>query len=277
VKQKETKMQIRHKPVKTVMTKSKLPASDYAVNPYVGCPHKCVYCYACFMKRFSGHNEPWGEFIDIKEFPPIKNPSQYDGKKIFIGSVTDGYNPYEAEYKKTREILTQFIGTEADVTISTKSNLVIRDIEILKQIKRLTVAFSINTTDENFRGDMDNASSIQERIEAMKALHENDIFTVTFISPIFPDITSVPKIVEATRECCDLYWLENLNLRGSYRKIIMDYIKEKYPDSLPLYKTIYEKNDKTYWIALSEQLEAYAKSQELKMINYFYHELIRKQ
>lgn len=258
------------------MTKSKLPASDYAVNPYVGCPHKCVYCYACFMKRFTGHDEPWGDFIDIKEFPPIKNLFQYNGKKIFLSSVTDCYNPYEAEYKKTQSILKQFIGTEADITISTKSDLIIRDIEILKQLKHITAVFSINTIDENFRADMDNASSIQARIATMKTLRENGIPTVTFISPIFPGITSVEKIAEATREYCDTYWLENLNLRGSYKHAILKYVEEKYPELRPLYKTIYEEHNKQYWITLSEHLEAYAKSQNLNMVNYFYHELIRK-
>lgn len=270
------KMKIQHKPVKTVMTKSRLPASDYAVNPYVGCPHKCVYCYACFMKRFSGHDEPWGDFIDIKEFPPIKNPAQFDGKKIFLGSVTDSYNPYEAEYKKTQEILKQFIGTEADITISTKSNLVVRDLDILKQLRHVTVAFSINTLDEGFRQDMDHASSIKERIETMKTLHDNGIYTATFISPIFPGITSVEEIAQATRDYCDVYWLENLNLRGGYKHLIMEYIESKYPDLVPLYKAIYEKKDKQYWIMLSEDLAAYAKRENLNMINYFYHELIRK-
>ncbi|MCL2828418.1 MAG: radical SAM protein [Oscillospiraceae bacterium] len=269
-------MNIQHKPVKTVITKSKLPASDYAVNPYVGCPHKCVYCYACFMKRFTGHEEPWGEFIDIKAFPPIKNPSQYDGKTLFFGSVTDCYNPYEAEYQKTREILEQFMGTEAEITLATKSNLIVRDLEILKQIKHLTVAFSINTVDENFRRDMDQAAGVKERIKAMKLLHENGIHTVTFLSPIFPGITSVEKIVEATRDYCNAYWLENLNLRGSYRPIIMDYINRKYPQLMPLYEAIYEQGDKGYWIALSEQLDAYAQAENLNMVNYFYHELIRK-
>jgi DNA repair photolyase len=269
-------MKIQRHVVKTVMTKSKLPASDYAVNPYVGCPHQCVYCYACFMKRFSGHDEPWGEFIDIKDFPPIKNPSQYNGKKIFLGSVTDSYNPYEAEYGKTREILRQFVDTEADITISTKSNLVTRDLDILKNIKHLTVAFSINTTDDNFRGDMDKASSVQDRIAAMKTLHENGIYTATFISPIFPGITSVEEIVAATRDFCDVYWLENLNLRGGYKRVIMDYVEQKYPSLTLLYQTIYEKKDKQYWIDLSEQLADFAKSEHLNMINYFYHELIRK-
>jgi DNA repair photolyase len=228
------------------------------------------------MKRFSGHNEPWGEFIDIKEFPPIKKPSQYNGKKIFLGSVTDSYNPYEAEYKKTQEILTQFIDTEVDITISTKSSLITRALDILKRIKHITVAFSINTIDESFRRDMDNASSIADRIAAMKILHENGIYTATFISPIFPDITSVEEIVCATKEYCDVYWLENLNLRGSYKHIIMEYIEQKYPQLTPLYKSIYEERNKQYWITLSEQLTDFATSEGLNMINYFYHELIRK-
>ena len=269
-------MIVRHKSVKTIMTKSKLPASDYAVNPYVGCPHKCVYCYACFMKRFTGHNEPWGEFIDIKEFPPIKNPSKYDGQKLFFGSVTDCYNPYEVEHKKTQELLKQFIGTKAEITIATKSSLVTRDLDILKLIPCLTVAFSINTTDEGFCEDMDNASSIKERIEAMKILHENGINTATFISPIFPAITSVEKIVQATKAYCNSYWLENLNLRGGYKQVIMDYVERKYPQYLLLYDTIFSQKDKQYWIDLSQQLEMYAKKEDINMVNYFYHELIRK-
>ena len=51
---------------KDYLTKSNLPASDYVINPYVGCPHGCKYCYASFMKRFTGHEEEWGTFIDIK-------------------------------------------------------------------------------------------------------------------------------------------------------------------------------------------------------------------
>ncbi len=110
-------MKVKHVAVKSIMTKSKLPAADYAVNPYVGCPHKCMYCYACFMKRFTGHDEPWGDFVDVKKFPQIKNPAQYEGKKIFIGSVTDSYNPLEETHEKTREILKQFIGINVEITI----------------------------------------------------------------------------------------------------------------------------------------------------------------
>ena len=74
---------------KSVMTKSNLPVSDYSVNPYVGCTHACMYCYASFMKRFTNHLEPWGEFVDIKNWPIIKNPHKYAGKEAFIGSVSE--------------------------------------------------------------------------------------------------------------------------------------------------------------------------------------------
>ena len=58
--------------VKSVMTKSSLPVGGYSVNPYVGCPHACRYCYASFMKRFTGHTEPWGTFLDVKNLEADK-------------------------------------------------------------------------------------------------------------------------------------------------------------------------------------------------------------
>ena len=79
--------------VRSVMTRSTLPVGGYSVNPYVGCTHACQYCYASFMKRFTNHPEPWGTFLDVKNWEPIKNPQKYNGSRIVIVSVTDGYNP----------------------------------------------------------------------------------------------------------------------------------------------------------------------------------------
>jgi hypothetical protein len=70
------------------MTKSSLPVGGYSVNPYVGCPHVCRYCYASFMKRFTGHTEKWGTFLDVKNWPRISDPHKYDGQRIVIG-ITD--------------------------------------------------------------------------------------------------------------------------------------------------------------------------------------------
>lgn len=66
--------------VKSVLTKSNLPVCEYSVNPYVGCTHACKYCYASFMKRFTGHTEDWGTFLDIKHWKEIKNPGKYKEK-----------------------------------------------------------------------------------------------------------------------------------------------------------------------------------------------------
>ena len=80
-------MVIREIEVKSVLTKSNLPVSDYSVNPYVGCAHACRYCYASFMKRFTGHGEPWGESLDVKYWPELKNPGKYRGKELFFGNA----------------------------------------------------------------------------------------------------------------------------------------------------------------------------------------------
>ena len=89
---------IREVETKNIMTKSSLPVGGYSVNPYVGCTHACKYCYASFMKRFTGHKEEWGTFLDVKHWPEIKNPKKYAGQRVVIGSVTDGYNPQEEQF-----------------------------------------------------------------------------------------------------------------------------------------------------------------------------------
>ena len=98
---------IREVEAKNIMTKSSLPVGGYSVNPYVGCTHACKYCYASFMKRFTGHKEEWGTFLDVKHWPEIKNPKKYAGQRVVIGSVTDGYNPQEEQFRNTRKLLEQ--------------------------------------------------------------------------------------------------------------------------------------------------------------------------
>ena len=207
-------MNIKEIKVKDYLTKSNLPASDYVINPYVGCTHACKYCYASFMKRFTGHKEEWGTFIDIKRCDKEIDLKKLKGKTVFMSSVTDCYNQFEEKYQLTRKILEQLIKAKAKINISTKSKLVLRDIDLLKQIENITVSMSINTLNESFRKDMDKASTIQERLDTLKELHENGIYTILFISPIFPYITDYKKIVELSKEYIDEYWFENLNLRG---------------------------------------------------------------
>ena len=77
-------MIIKEIEVKSVMTKSNLPVSDFYVNPYVGCSHACKYCYASFMKRFTNHSEPWGTFVDVKMCLKSRRRRSIRGKKPFL-------------------------------------------------------------------------------------------------------------------------------------------------------------------------------------------------
>ena len=285
-------MKIKEIEVKDILTKTNIPIGDFAINPYVGCSHGCKYCYASFMKRFTGHTEPWGTFIDAKSWKSI-NKNKVIGKELFFGSVTDPYLPEEATYKRTRKVLEELQGLDVEISIQTKSDLVLRDIDLLKTFKHVRVGFSINTLDESFKNDMDNAVSIKRRIDAMKKLHNEGILTTCFISPIFPGITDVISIINEVKNCCNLIWLENLNLRGDYKGRIMSYIKDKYSKLYPLYDDIYNKKNRNYWIKLNQEIEKYTKENNLSyvrnddsnkyvksdkpvVVNFFYHEEVKK-
>ncbi len=244
---------IRNIETKNVMTKSNLPVGGYSVNPYVGCTHACKYCYASFMKRFTGHSEEWGTFLDVKDWGVIKNPQKYKGQRVVIGSVTDGYNPQEEEFENTRKLLFQLKDSGAEILICTKSDLVVRDIDLLKDMGHVTVSWSVNTLDEAFKDDMDKAVSIERRIRAMKEVYDAGIRTVCFVSPVFPGITDFEAIFERVKDQCDLFWLENLNLRGGFKKDIMDYIAGKHSELVPLYDKIYNKKDRSYFEMLEKK------------------------
>ena len=145
---------------KTILTRSNLPVPDYSANPYTGCAHACKYCYASFMKRFTNNPEDRGEFVDVEIWPEIKHPEKYSGREIFLSSVTDPYQPLEAKYQRTRVLLEQLQGSGARISIATKSDLVLRDIDLIKTFPNSRVSWSINTLDDTFRASMDKAMSI---------------------------------------------------------------------------------------------------------------------
>jgi DNA repair photolyase len=279
--------------VKWVMTKSNLPIWDFSVNPYVWCAHWCKYCYASFMKRFTNHKEPRGEFVDVKYRDPIQNPEKYKWKTAVVGSVTDPYQPCELKYWRTRALLEQLQWSWINLLISTRSNLIERDIDLIKTFPNVRVSFSINTLDEEFKKDMDYASSIENRLLTMKKLYDAWIYTSCFISPIFPWITDVISIIERAKKFSNLVWLENLNLRWDYKWTILKYIHEKHPELDDLYYQIYTKKDRSYWYELDEKIREYTLKHWLKyvrdddsewskhwelpvVVNYFFHEEVKR-
>lgn len=221
--------------VRSILSRTRLPA-DYVIYPYVGCEHASLYCYACFIKKFSGHTEPWGTFVDIKisaaEMLPVK-PVRYENKSIYFSSVTDAYQPLERKVELTRKIPPKLIRFQPKITIQTKSSLILRDLDWLRQFSSCEVGFTIGTTDEKLRREIEPfASPIAERIAALKRIHDAGLPTFVFIGPILPYLTGWEQIITSTRDFVDCYVVDSLNTRGAIWSNVRHWVRDCHPDLL---------------------------------------------
>lgn len=181
-------MNIKEIKSKAILSKSKI--YPYTINPYIGCQHGCSYCYARYMRRFSGHREPWGQFVDVKINAPdllAKEITRKKPGKVWISGVCDPYQPLEAQYKLTRQCLEILAHNHWPVVIQTRSPLVLRDIDVLKNGKDFEVGLSITTADENIRKIFEPfAPPIMDRVNALEELHQAGIRTYAMIAPMLP-------------------------------------------------------------------------------------------
>jgi len=267
-------MKIKEVKAKSIIVKTSLPEGDYVINPYTGCAHGCKYCYARFMKRFTGHTEPWGKFVDVKINAPDLIPTdtnKYKNKWITVGSVTDPYQPIERKYRLTSKILEKLIPLQPNLDVMTKSDLVLRDIDLLKQFKTCIVAFSLSNLDDTIRRELEPlVPSVNKRIDALKELHEAGIQTILFVSPIFPEITNWQEIINKTKGFVDEYWFENLNLYPSIRGNIYGFLRKHRPNLVEKYKEIYSK-DSDYWEGKEKKIKKFCRENKTSHRIYFHH------
>lgn len=203
-------MIIKEIKVKTILSTSKV--YDWVINPYVGCQHGCSYCYARFMKRFTGHKEPWGEFVDVKINAADLLYGEITKKKrgrVWVSGVCDPYQPLEARYNLTRQCLEILAQNNWPVTIQTRSPLVLRDIDILKEMQSLEAGLSITTADDAIRKLFEpNASPISERIKALDELHKAGIKTYAMVAPMLP---GAEKLAELLKGKIDFLLIDRMN------------------------------------------------------------------
>ncbi|MCJ7647058.1 MAG: radical SAM protein [Candidatus Lokiarchaeota archaeon] len=265
-------MKVEIREAKSIITKSNIPSIDYVINPYTGCQHGCIYCYAEFMIRFTGHKgEKWGQFLDIKkyDFSKIK-PSRYDGKSILLSSVTDPYLPLEKKYQNTKKILESLVGTSADIQILTKSKLVTRDIELFKKFENIKVGISINTLNDEFARIIEPAASKpSERLSTIEQISKENIETYVFISPFFPEITDFKAIIEEAENYTKNFNFENLNFRPHNVPRINQIIKKHYPGLLSKYKEI--RQDQSYWDFIELEIKEFCERKDLNYKIEFHH------
>lgn len=221
--------------VKSVLTRTGIEGYDYCINSYVGCAHGCRYCYATFMKRFTGHMEPWGEFVDVKvNAPEVLRRQLRRARKgsILIGTVTDPYQPAEKHYRITQGCLEALLERQLPVRILTRSPLCVRDLELFKKFEDISVGLSVTTDQEVVRKIFEpNSPSIQSRIKALKILHDEGVTTYAFIGPMLPlNPTSLSEMLVGI---VDEVLVDRLNysnkVKGLYRTAgLAPYLEDTY-------------------------------------------------
>lgn len=230
-------MTVKEVSCKSALARCGFPGGGLAINPYVGCSHKCVYCYARFMKRFTGHKEEWGTFIDVRTniaevLAKQMKSSVWKGEHIYIGTVTDPYQPLESTYGLMKKILTVLSGYDNPVSILTKSDSVVRDVDLLKKMKRVNVNITVTTLDEAWKGHVEpNSPLITKRLEAMKELARKEISVVALISPYWPVFTDPDALFQVFKDAgVGEVMSESLNVVGGNWIGVETVLKEHYPD-----------------------------------------------
>ena len=207
--------------VREVLGKSILSPSKiypYALNPYVGCQHACSYCYARFMKRFTGHREPWGSFVDVKVNAPELLAREVRRKRpdrVWVSGVCDPYQPLEERYGITRKCLEILAEEGWPLVVQTRSGLVLRDRDVLGRFRDGEVGFSVPTADDGIRRAFEPwAPPIGERIRALGELHGAGIRTYGMIAPLLPGAEGLMDLLAGV---VDHVLVDRMNYRGGER------------------------------------------------------------
>jgi DNA repair photolyase len=262
---------------KTILTKSKLPGVDYCYNPYIGCTHGCKYCYAEFMKRFTGHsNEVWGNFIDYKENAVDvlkKEISKIKNEWVLIGSVTDAYQPIEKKLKLTRKSLEVFLQNNTSISILTKSGLVLRDIDFLSEFENCEVGITYAFSNQEIADILEPGSDILvNRINSIEKMKQQGINTYAFIGPIVPYLTNLEDIFKVIGKNINFAMAEILNLKSTnlskLKKSLINILNEKEIEEI-LKLCI----DKKYLKKLENEFNSLCEFYGVKNRGYFIHNI----
>ncbi len=226
-------MNIKEIQAKSILSKSQV--YDYVINPYVGCQHACTYCYAKFMKRFTGHQEPWGQFVDVKVNAAELLKVEITKKKkatVWVSGVCDPYQPLERKYGLTRGCLELLAQNDWPVVIQTRSPLVLRDLDIIAGASTFEAGLSVTTADDGMRKLFEpTAPPIGERLRALDELHRAGVATYAMIAPMLPGAKDLPDLLAGKVDYIRLDRMNYHNADWVYRKYgLEDKLSDEYFD-----------------------------------------------
>lgn len=261
---------------KSILQKSGLPDVDYVINPYTGCVHGCVYCYARFMKRFTNHPEQWGTFLDAKINAPEILERQLARRRkplkdcVFLSSVTDPYQMPEKKFGLTRRILEVLLAHDVPVSILTKSDLVLRDMDLLGRFSDSTVGLSMGMVEDDWARLLEpRASPPSRRLSALRALRERGISTYAFVSPFIPGVSDIRRIVNTLAGTVETFDVEAINTGAGNWQGTLNMIARRDPAAAKTGARL--ANDRKYWRDMEAHARALAAQAGMEMTGFFHH------
>ncbi|HEX8918389.1 MAG TPA: radical SAM protein [Chloroflexota bacterium] len=231
---------------------------QFSINPYRGCRHACVYCYARPTHEYLG----LGSGNDFQEviFAKVNAPDvvrrelgrrSWRGDLVVIGTATDPYQQAESRYRLTRGILEAFRDFRNPVSITTKSPMVLCDLDVLEELARdvqVTVHFTVTTLDETLWRKLEPTTSRpRKRLEAVRALRERGIHAGIFLAPILPGLTDSAEHLEtvvaaAAEHGAAFVWPGVLRLGPGISEYYLPFVEREFPELRALYRQLYRGN-----------------------------------
>jgi DNA repair photolyase len=229
----------------------------YQIDPYVGCEHKCHYCYAQNCAGLDWENET-GICPDMDKMLPDELAS-LEPQTVYLGMNTDPYQPFEKEFGQTRKVLQLLKERNFSVCILTKSSLLARDIDLLKEMKGSSAGISVAFQDNSIRGLFEeNTMPSEDRIRTLAELKGNGIETYVLICPVMPYITDAEVLVEKVRPHADTIWIYPLEMKSAedknWRKI-QPIVEQHFPGLVEGFREAAFSPGHAYWNELRRRLE----------------------
>jgi len=217
--------------------RSRIPGADYVLNPYMGCLHGCRYCYVqALCKRYGWSYGRWGEWVVVRRNLPKLVKGKVLSGWIYVSSLCDAYQPIESRFKLTRSAL-DLMNRSNRVCILTKSDLILRDLDVLHKFRDVEIGLTVNSFDERLRKVLEpRAVSMERRFNALKTIREEGFKCFGFISPVIPYISDVEAVLKDLKGIADYIIVEILNLCV---KDFVEWLKDNYPES---YDVLTDKN-----------------------------------
>jgi DNA repair photolyase len=257
----EMQIEYREEPCRNALNRVRGMMFEWSLNPYMGCAHRCTFCYVRAFERRADRpsDDGYGRSIRVKInvadvlARELGRPS-WEGASVVVGAATDPYQPAEGRYRLTRSCLQVFAAAANPFSIITRGPMIVRDIDALQEASRrasVAVTFSIPTLDEEvWRKTEPSTAHPRQRLRAIRELVGAGIDARVGMAPILPGLSDRPEqlaeVVRAARAAgATGIWANLLNLRPGTREHFLENLARDWPEELPRYERLYE-NGRSY-------------------------------